>query len=357
MYNSSQLIIFTKLLWLALLLFSLLNVLMWVSTTLAPDLLWVPKQFFGVDFVKENYQRVQGAKSYYRDPLHNHNASLVVILGLSSVSEGVSIRQLQMNARDRADNDTQFLSLSGAGRNFKEIDIYAEPLLKSALNPTLVILAINPFHLMDPPTKQLDLWVVLREIPPLHILAGWFITKRNDLRHLVDMKVLKLRTSLFGWLDNRVDEKGLSPWRESTFMGILPLQTTEQWKNKLNEYGKRGYNNIKNYQHSRQQTIVLDKLLTSFGEKGSKVVIVLMPEHTSLYQSVPKNAMQTLVGQFGERLSTAHPPKIINMRQAIPDSGFNDISHMNKNGREIFTNMLDELIQKERVEQLQSSQL
>ena len=70
-----------------------------------------------------------------------------------------------------------------------------------------------------------------------------------------------------------------------------------------------------------------------------------------------KNAMQTLVGQFGERLSTAHPPKIINMRQAIPDSGFNDISHMNKNGREIFTNMLDELIQKERVEQLQSSQL
>jgi len=329
---------------------------MWVSTTLASGLLWVPKQFFGIDFVKENYQRVQGAKAYYRDPSNHNNGSLVVILGLSSASEGISIRQLQKNARDRADNDTKFLSLSGAGRNFKEIDIYAEPLLNSTLDPTLVILAINPFHLMDPPTKQLDLWLVLTETPHLQILAGWFTTKRDDLRHLVDMKVLKLRNSFFGWLDNHVDEKGLNPWRESTFMGISPLQTTEQWQHKLNEYGKRGYYDIKNYQHSRQQTIILVKLLKSFDEKGIHVVVVLMPEHSSLHQSVPKTAVQPLISQLEERLSPARPPKITNMRQAIPDSGFNDISHMNKDGREIFTNMLDELIQKERHESLKSGQ-
>lgn len=347
MYNGSQIVALVKMLVCALLIFVLLNVCMWVSTTLAPSFFWVPKQFFGVDFVKENYQKVQGAKAYYRDPINKKNTSLVVLLGLSSASEGISIQQLQKQASGRSDNVTRFLSLSGAGRNFKEIAIYAEPLVNSTLDPKLVILAINPFHLMDPPVRKLDLWQVLIGIPRLQLLGGWFATKRDDLRHLVDMKVLNIRTSLFDWFGNRVDEKGLDPWRENTLMGLRPLQTTEQWQHRINEYGYRGYYNINSYQHGQQQTIILSKLLKTFSKKGSKVVVVLMPEHTSLYQNVPENVMQTLVGELKEQLSGGKLPRIVDLRQAIPDSGFNDISHMNQDGRESFTDLLDKVVHKE----------
>ena len=348
MYNVNQIITLIKLTGCALGVFVILNVAMWVSAAVVPSFLWVPKQFFGVDFVKENYQKVQGAKAYYRDPVTRHHSPLIVILGLSSASEGIRVQQLQENAQDRSDLLTRFLSLSGAGRNFKEIEIYAKPLIRSPLKPTLVILAINPFHLMDPPATDVGPRHVFRDMPLRKLLTGWFVTKRRDLRHIIDMKGLSLRTGLFAWFENRVDEKRIDPWKENTLMRLSPLQTPEQWQYRVGEYGRRGYYDLHNYGHSHQQIARLVRLLDVFDDQGVKVVIVLMPEHTSLYQRVPSHALQIVVDQLRRRRSSGTLPRIVDMRQSIPDSGFNDISHMNQEGREMFTNLLDALIQRER---------
>ena len=40
-------------------------------------------------------------------------------------------------------------------------------------------------------------------------------------------------------------------------------------------------------------------------------------------------------------------PRVIDLREAIPDLGFNDISHMNRIGRERTTDMIYEHIQHE----------
>ncbi len=71
---------------------------------------------------------------------------------------------------------------------------------------------------------------------------------------------------------------------------------------------------------------------------------MLMPEHSSLYRKIPEQALQTLIGELTQHLQNDEIPLILNYRQSIPDEGFADISHLNKNGREAFTILLNELL-------------
>lgn len=340
MYRWRQISEFLRLTALGLTMFSVMNVTMWLATAAWPDLFWVPKQFFGVDFVRENYQRVQGAKAYFRDRAAA-DERLVVILGLSSASEGVSVEQLAEAERQRG-GTRRFLSLSGAGRNARELAIYARPLIDSELDADLVVLAINPFHLMDPSNASRETTSVLRQYTTLELLFGWFAAKRGDLRHIFDMEVLRARTALFESLGNRVDERQLDPWRENTFMGMIGLTRPEQWQRKLQEYGDRGYYDVANYANSRQQPAIAAALLQALESAGMPVIIVLMPEHSSLRQAIPAEALPVTLAKL--RAHTDNIPRVVDLRDAIADEHFNDISHMKAEGRAAFTAVLEQLI-------------
>ena len=55
---------------------------------------WLPRQFFGVDFVKDNRQRAIAAAAQYEQGVIDDGKPLVVILGLSSASAGIQLETL-----------------------------------------------------------------------------------------------------------------------------------------------------------------------------------------------------------------------------------------------------------------------
>ena len=185
---------------------------------------------------------------------------------------------------------------------------------------------------------------ILTEASAYDLYMGWFVLKRNDLKHLIDMEILKFRTTLFDWFDYRLNDKHLKSWQQDSLMGMKQLQTEPEWKSRLAEYGKRGYYSLENYQKSKNQIFLFTKLLRDFQNKDSEVIIMLMPEHSSLYRKIPEQALQTLIGALTQHLQNDEIPLILNYRQSIPDEGFTDISHLNKNGRETFTILLNELL-------------
>lgn len=344
MYNTSQIRFLFVIFSISFITFIVLNLSMWMASSIQPNLFWVPKQFFGVDFVEENYQRVQGVKLFYRRQNKSGEDSLIVFLGLSSASEGISIKELNRKKLYGANSNHHLLSLSGAGRNFKEIDIYASPLINSTLKPKKVFIAINPFHLMDSLVEHQDLTKIITGTPLNKLLGGWFNINRDNLKHLLDINILYARTKIFSVFGNNIDERKIDPWNDSTLMGISQLTQKKQWQNKILEYGNRGYFESKNYHNSQLQISILSKLIKKLRAKNTKVIILLMPEHKSLFDSVPTDATAILLTKLQKLLPNKGTPDIINFRQAIPDDGFNDISHMNAKGRKMFTALLEPLI-------------
>jgi hypothetical protein len=58
---------------------------------------------------------------------------------------------------------------------------------------------------------------------------------------------------------------------------------------------------------------------------------------------IPDVAIRTLTDPFSRELGD-QAPAIIDLRDTIPDSGFLDISHMNKHGRTLFSPQLADAI-------------
>jgi len=297
---------------------------------------WLPHQFFGLDFVEDNRQRAVAAAAQYREGTIDRDEPLVLILGLSSASEGIQLQTL----RREVDHGTRYLALCGAGRNMGEVTRYAKPLLASDVRPDLVVLAINPFHLMDPlPFKDGFVKNLQQRKVAAELMGFWFYLRRADVKHAVEAGILDARHSLFDAFDVRMDESGPDPWREIIRMGLIQTSTDEGWEAKIRQYGLRGYYDPKAYIRSRQQAASLIKLITEFMARDADIMIVLMPEHSKLRQRIPPEAMDALLDPlheaFGDRL-----PSLIQLRDSIPDSGFADISHLNEAGRVRFSPLL-----------------
>lgn len=338
MYDLDRLKSFLKLCGAVLLFLYAANVALTLTTALFPGVL--PHQFFGVDFLAENEKRARGAAAQYRDGILGDDDPLVVILGLSSASEGVQLSTLRQQPGDR----TRYLGLSGAGRNMREVARYAAPLLESDVRPALVVFALSPFHLMDPPPLGEGFVNNLHQRSTIIELAGfWFYARRKDIKHVIDVGVLDARSALYRWFDVRVDESGADPWRDMERMGLPATTGARQWQANIQRYGLRGYYDAESYNRSETQAAVLIDLVKQFRARRTDVVIVLMPEHSTLRARIPDAAMQALSGPLRQAFGP-DMPSIVDLRKAVADSGFNDISHMNSQGRSSFSPLLAELI-------------
>lgn len=301
---------------------------------------WLPKQFFGVDFIADNYQRVMSAAAQYSNGDVNPERPLVAILGLSGASEGISIALLD----GKVPRDPKYLPLCGGGRNIKEVSIYAAPLLNSGLQPDLVIFAISLFHLLDPHPDRKKFADNLRQIQLFQLPGEWFHSKRMDIKHAADAALLNIRITLFRLLENQKDQHTNSdPWREIVRMGLQQLTDQAMWDGRLKEYGNRGYYDATSYKKSAKQMELLSKTVKGFQEKGSRVVIVLMPEHSFLRNRIPAVALEMLIATLDTELG-GRAPDLIDLRASVADSGFLDISHMNALGRDQFTPFLVKVV-------------
>lgn len=321
------------------LVFVVLNFGLWMITTLMPNVIRVPKQFMGVDFVEQNLRKAHAVMLHYRGAGSGEDEELTVIFGLSSASEGISVQQFQATL----DEGQRVMSLSGAGRNFREIALYANPIVEADFRPRRVILAINPFHLVDPPESNRTVRELVSQLSWKQLAFGWCTAKREDLRCLIEMKMLALRLEVLSWF-GQTEPKAHSPWADSTLMGIPPTTTESAWQSRLDEYGQRGYYDLANYENSKRQLDEFAHLIEHFESTGSDVIVVLMPEHSRLFSRIPGNAFNLLLDAMEARISRAFPPTI-DCRRVMPDTEFNDISHLNASGRLLFTRLLIERLE------------
>jgi len=316
----------------------LLNTMLTLVTAAYPN--WLPRQFFGVDFIVDNRQRALAAARQYRTGEAGEEHGFILILGLSSASEGISLQDLTRGMTD----GTRFLALSGGGRNMADAARYARPLLNSEATPKLAVLAINPFHVMDPPLPYAAFWDNLSRQETLDDLRGyWLVNRRQDFKYVVDASIDQIRSGVFGALDARYENEA-NPWRESTRMGLPQATLVAQWEANVRTYGERGYYDGANYGRSVTQPAILDDLISSFLTRGSEVVVILMPEHSRLRALIPDAATQLMVASVAGASQGVHSARIVDFRSAIPDAGFKDISHMNEAGRSQFSPMLRDLI-------------
>ena len=300
---------------------------------------WLPRQFFGVDFLADNRRRAEGAALQYVDGLLGDDEPFVIVLGLSSASEGISLAALDEQLGDQA----RFLGLSGAGRNMQDIARYAHPLLKTNARPAIAVFAINLFHLMDPPPPDEAVFQNLQRVRTIaEVLGGWLIVRRRDMKYAVDFGIDTVRGSAFEFFGVQppADE---NPWREFMRLGLPQTVNEAQWQNNVSRYGERGYYDATNYARSRTQIGIFHEVVAEFIERGTDVVVVLMPEHSRLRARLPDVLTVTLVAPLAERFGE-QAPTIVDLRSAVPDSGFKDISHMNPAGRYHFGPLLSDAI-------------
>ncbi len=302
----------------AVVLFLVLNSAFTALSSWAPG--WLPRPFFGVDFIEDNQRRAVAAAEQYRRKEVDESEPLVVVLGLSSASEGISLDTLS----EETGGEIRFLGLSGAGRNMEEVSLYAQPLLETGLKPDLVVFAINPFHLID--------GYVHDDRSGVEMYGLWFYHRRRDIRHVVDLGLLDLRSRIFRLFDVRMEEALPDPWREMVRLN-LPATTSERaLKRKLEQYGERGYYEPEAYRRSTRQIASLIGLIRQFEQRGAESLIVLMPQHSALRERVPSAGLELLTGGLKRDLGERAPP-IVDLADAIGDDEFSDISHLDDRGR------------------------
>jgi hypothetical protein len=93
------------------------------------------------------------------------------------------------------------------------------------------------------------------------------------------------------------------------------------------------------YANAPQASAALAQMIRQFSDRGAHVILVLMPEHSRLRQRVPHDAVEVVQDHVRAALGAAAPP-LWDMRAAIDDNGFVDLSHLNRSGSQLFSGLL-----------------
>ena len=285
-----------------------------------------------VDFIADNRQRAQSATEQYLDGTLTTADPSLVVLGLSSASEGITLTDLPSYIPD----DARVLGLGGGGRNMRDVERFATPLFNSQVNPDLVVFAINPFHLIDPPSPTTGFLENLGKQRTRYELFGlWLVTRRGDAKYAIDAQIDRLRSAIFSIFGVRLEDER-EPWREMQRMGLAQVSEESEWQSNVKAYGERGYYITEGYTSSSTQIDILLDLIAEFRRQESRVAIVLMPEHSRLRERIPGVAIRLLEDALSTHFGSQAPP-IVNLQASVLDSGFSDISHMNEQGRRLFS--------------------
>ncbi len=281
----------------------------------APRLL--PQRLAGLGYAQEIQARVDGAAAQYRQGLVPHDEKLCAVIGFSGGQEGIDIEQL---ARED-ESPVRYLGLCGAcDGTLGGLTQLVSPLYESDLRPDLVIVAMNPFHL------------VVREFQPS--LA------RADIKHGVDLRLLQCRRQILRSCRVEVDPRygAEDPWRGMTKNYFEPIPK-EFLAERVEEYGQRGYFDAAGYENAHEQRDFLRRLVQASRDRGAEVLIVLMPLHPVLYDRIPAAATQSVFTTLQQAFGDDAPP-ILDYQPMLGAGEFYDVSHLTGAGRAAFTSRL-----------------
>lgn len=312
-----------------------------------PALSWVPRAVTGTGFLEDSRLRVAQTLREYREKRIAPQEFLAAIVGISEVREGIELRAMTQIIGPR----WRLLGLGGAGSGMGSVQSYANLLLESDLRPDLVILGVGLPQLVDyrprPDAAQPNFSerVRSRSLRGLAVEqrnAMWIYSRREDISVSVEFSVLELRARLlaaFGVALPDVDAHKRSPWREMIKTDWPEHFSTATLMAQEHDYESNGRFDLARYEDSPVSMSILIGIIEQFRRRGTRVVLVLMPQHSTLNRRIPPEALDILLRHLKINFP-GNEPSILDLRMAIDDGGFVDLPHLNRRGSQALSREL-----------------
>jgi hypothetical protein len=322
--------------------------------------------------------RIAGVLAEARRRGGRPDADLGVLFGASSVGMAIDPTVLESAAGARI--PARWLSLAANGANAEDLRGLADLLLTSVLHPRLLVLGFHPQMLARSDDYLSD--QVRFDVTDLRraLAAGRLRTAQVELETLVVAPLNRAfpnRTRISHHIRGLAAE---AKWRMFAALGLgvdsLFAPDPEPWVVRLlveehdaepgaEPEGRRvsvrdqregpmrerpggavrnkGWSNPASYAADGANARALIAIIRAARARGIEVVIALLPEATTLRNSVPPEAMRCLRAALDRGFGTAAPP-VIDLRAAIPDSMFHDSIHPRRPGRLAATRLLVEAL-------------
>lgn len=328
---------------------------------------WPAQRMAGAGFSRDIAQRINAAESAL-DPTDGKNRQrLCAILGLSAQREALDLATV--DAHDGI--DARYLGLCGAGGTVTRIVEDCAPLLGSPLHPDLVVIGLNAHLLVDPiyvqslrqntpaaggptePAIQNTIWSAMRRGDArmaARALAHWFWVhhRRRDFHSAIEDELTSLKFATIRAIGGTTDVQAnplKNPWREMIRLEMPDHVSDTALKQQIASYRGRGLFDAQSYsvEGITEHIEDLAGLIQQLQNRGSKVVVVFVPEHTQLRGNVPALA----VPRFQKMLASATDgPEVtvLDHRDVLGDEHFADIAHVNASGRTEYSKMVAAIV-------------
>ena len=309
------------------------------------DARWLPVVVAGGGFVETSHSKVFAGK---QDLLESDPSQfrVVAVLGLSGARECLSIKRLE-----EADGiDARYLALCGAGGAMDAIDDLASPLFEYELVPDLVLIGVSPHLLVEPPPPSEavrsdgspssrgtqtsnNLRQTIKELI-------WIRSRRADVAGLWAEETSRLRRGFLRTMGVPIRSDGVEPWGELWHADWPERATRATIDGMLSGYGQRGCYLPERYREEGglEQAASLRSLIQRLVDRGSRVLVFLVPEASELRSRIPPEGVQALI----EAIPTEPVSQIelLDHRETLEDWEFVEISHANHYGKVRFSELM-----------------
>jgi hypothetical protein len=168
----------------------------------------------------------------------------------------------------------------------------------------------------------------------------WLNARRRDVSVSTERALLNARADLFDFFNVQLPTPDTrTPWRS-----MLRVMGAERFPDRVFRDGiiwarSVGAFDPAAYERSRTAPRLLADTLRGLTSKGSRVVVVLTPEHSLLRSREPKGVVEYLRDRL-RRESGIRDLEVLDYRRAVADDGFTDLVHLNMSGSKRFTPLL-----------------
>lgn len=312
-----------------------------------PALDWLPTLASGTGYLEENDRRIASAVEEYRRGQVAAVDHLAVFLGGSNVREDIDLRTIGK----AAGANWHFLGLAGSGF-MVDVAWHAGVLVSSPLRPDLVVVGITPATLAAMQRERATLGGFLRDVRRLNVKGAiasarsqlWFVSRRQDVSLETQFALADGRNRLFRFWDVRIVDPRRdndNPWRE--MIKSYPHGATSDSVRRRQEQFFQGLGmfDANSYSPSSRSMAVLVDMIGLFRSRGAVVLLLLMPEHSTLRTRTPPEALAALNASL-QHAFVQDMPAMVDLRAAAPDDRFIDLTHLNRDGSLRFSQELVE---------------
>lgn len=292
----------------------------WLEDQNAVD--WKYYELFGSRVAAVEYER---ERSPERAP-----GRYGLLIGASTIQRG----PLPDLVQSRTHMPWLLLGVGGGAGAFSKIRKSIGVLRDARLTPAVIVLGVHPLWL----SSQRD---VARAIPPAH--RPWIERQSRLISNFVYARLEALRMRLLlrkGGGTWAVFPPAKDPWNpppEAPYVDPLPEHERAEHLEKNQEAGRfdpASY--VRDSEPVREMILTVEELAAI----QPNLLVVLMPEHSDLRKRVPEAASILLREALAEM--PRHPPRIVDLRDAISDGPFFDNYHLTMRGRRELSNRLAE---------------